>query len=107
MQRSILSVVLVLFSILSVVALQESGYIGLFTYQFQTWSGVQVISDLFISVGLLMVWMWRDAKANGRRAELWIVFTLITGSFGPLLYLLTARRNTTNAQAAGKSTFVV
>jgi hypothetical protein len=36
-----------------------------------------------------MVWIWRDATAQGRNPWPWILATLALGSFGPLLYLLT------------------
>jgi hypothetical protein len=41
--------------------------------------------------------MARDAKTVGRSAVPWIVLTLIAGSFGPLLYLLTRRPTATPA----------
>ena len=40
---------------------------------------------------IVMVWMWRDAKASGRAVWPWINATLARGSFGPLVYLLTRR----------------
>ena len=49
----------------------------------------QVLADLVISLSLAMVWMWRDATATGRNPWPWIVLTLVAGSFGPLIYLLT------------------
>jgi len=42
---------------------------------------------------LLLVFMRRDAQAQGRPFWPWAIFSLVVGSFGPLLYFITARRN--------------
>jgi hypothetical protein len=57
----------------------------------QNTAGMQVLADLVIALLLFCVWMWRDARASGRRPWPWLLLTLATGSFGPLLYLLTRR----------------
>jgi hypothetical protein len=91
MQRTLLVVTLVLFGALSAAALWQHGYFGIFALHFQTFGGAQVLTDLVIALVLVMVWMWRDAKASGRNVWPWIAITLAFGSFGPLLYLLTRR----------------
>jgi uncharacterized membrane protein len=91
MQRTLLVVTLVLFGALSAAALWQHGYVGIFALHFQTFGGAQVLTDLVIALVLVMVWMWRDAKASGRNVWPWIAITLAFGSFGPLLYLLTRR----------------
>lgn len=91
MQRTLLVVTLVLFGALSAAALWQHGYFGIFALHFQTFGGAQVLTDLVIALVLVMVWMWRDAKASGRNIWPWIAITLAFGSFGPLLYLLTRR----------------
>ncbi len=48
-----------------------------------------MLADLVIALVLVLVWMWRDAKAIRRNPWPWIVATLTTGSFGPLIYWLT------------------
>jgi hypothetical protein len=91
MQRAHLIITLVLFSILSAIAVWQHGYWGIIAPHFQTFGGAQVFTDLVIALTLAMVWMWHDAKAKGRNAWPWIALTLVTGSFGPLIYLLTQR----------------
>jgi Terpene cyclase DEP1 len=68
------------------------GLWGLFEPLLTTWAGLQVLVDLAIALSLFVVWMWRDARATGRNSWPWLVFTVAVGSFGPLLYLLTASR---------------
>ncbi len=89
MQRTLIIATLVLFGALSAAAILQHGYFGIFTLPFQTLGGTQVLIDLVIALTLVMVWMWRDAKATGRNAWPWLVATLALGSFGPLVYLLT------------------
>jgi Terpene cyclase DEP1 len=94
MRRTILTTVLLLFGALSAVALWQHGYLGILIPHFQSTAGGQVLADLVIALSLVLVWLVRDARAKGRAAWAWVVFTLIAGSFGPLLYLLTAPRTT-------------
>ena len=97
MQRSLLIIILVLFGALSAAALWQHGYWGIVAPHVQSFAGGQVLADLVISLTLVMVWMWRDAKATGRTAWPWIVATLVLGSFGPLVYLLTRKPNVSPA----------
>jgi hypothetical protein len=91
MQRSLLGLTLILFGVLSAEAIWQHGYWGIIAPQFQSFGGGQVFADLVIALVLVMVWMWRDAKATGRNVWPWIVVTLALGSFGPLIYLLTRK----------------
>jgi hypothetical protein len=91
MQRTLLTIVLVLFGALSVIALWNHGYWGIFEPHFKTFGAGQVLADLVIAVSLAMVWMWHDAKTTGRNVWPWLALSLVAGSFGPLLYLLTAK----------------
>lgn len=95
MQRSLLTIVLALFGALSAVALWQHGYWGIIAPHFQTFGAGQVLADLVIAVTLAMVWMWHNAKATGRNVWPWLALSLAAGSFGPLLYLLTAKRKAT------------
>lgn len=81
--------VLVSFGALSGVALLDAGYLGIILPHFQSWGAAQVFTDLVIAAGLACVWMVADARERGRRAWPFVALTLVAGSFGPLLYLVT------------------
>lgn len=89
MQKILLGLVLFGFTLLTGLALWQHGYTGVLVYQVQTIAGWQVFTDLSIALGLIMVWMVRDARVRKRNPWPWVVLTLIWGVFGPLLYLLT------------------
>ena len=100
MPRALIATVIVLFGGLTGVALWHHGYWGIFEPLFQSFAGAQVFFDLLIALSLVMVWIWRDATAQGRNPWPWILATLALGSFGPLLYLLT-RPQAAPAEAEG------
>jgi hypothetical protein len=89
MQRTLILVVLFLFGVLSAAAVWQHGYVGIFVMHLQSFAGMQVLTDLVIALTLVLIWLWRDARAQGRNPVPWVVATLALGSFGPLLYLLT------------------
>jgi hypothetical protein len=91
MQRTLLLITLVLFGALSAVAVWQHGFAGILASPFQSLAASQIFADLVVSLSLVMVWLWRDAKATGRKAWPWIAATLVFGSFGPLVYLLTGK----------------
>lgn len=91
MQRTLLTILLALFGVLTAVALWQHGYWGILEPHFRTFGAAQVFADLVIALTIIMVWMWRDARATGRNPWPWIVATLALGSFGPLGYLVTRR----------------
>lgn len=95
MQRSLIMIVLIPFTGLSALALWQHGYLGIFAHEFQNTAGIQVLVDLVIALSLFLVWMWRDAKKMGRNPWPWLAVTLLTGSFGPLAYLLTQKSDNT------------
>ena len=91
MARILLVVTLVLFGALTSVAVWHHGYRGIFETIFQSWAGIQVLVDLVITLVLVLVWMWRDAQVLKRSVWPYVLITLVAGSFGPLLYLLTRK----------------
>ena len=92
MQRVLLIITLLAFGALSTVAMWQHGYWGILAPHFQSFGAGQVLADLVIALTLVMLWMWQDAKASGRNVWPWLLFTLVAGSFGPLLYLLMAKK---------------
>lgn len=103
MQRTLIIITLTLFGALTAEALRQHGFWGIIAPHFQSFGGGQVFADLVIALTLIMIWMWRDAKATGRNAWPWIIATLALGSFGPLVYLLTRKSTTEARQALAKS----
>lgn len=53
-------------------------------------AGWQIFADIAIALSMVLVWIWRDATASGRRFWPYALLTLALGSIGPLLYLLLA-----------------
>ncbi|MBL0076155.1 MAG: DUF2834 domain-containing protein [Rhodocyclaceae bacterium] len=80
-----------MFGALSIEAIIAHGFIGIFMSPLQSLASTQIFCDLLISLTLVLIWMWHDAKANGRNIWPWIIATLAVGSFGPLVYLLTRK----------------
>ena len=91
MKRTLIVITLVLFGALSAFAIAEHGFVGIFMSPLQSLASMQIFSDLLISLTLVMIWMWHDAKANGRNIWPWLIATLAVGSFSPLIYLLTRK----------------
>ena len=86
--RTILILILIPFTALTAYAVFDVGYFGIFDYHRYSSAGWQVIADLVIALLLICSWMIKDAKENGRNVWPWVLITLFSGSFGPLLYLL-------------------
>lgn len=90
MNTRLLSIaILVPFTLLTLYAVMEVGYVGVFEYQLHSPAGWQVIVDLVVALILVLTWMIPEAKRNGRNPWPFVAITLCAGSFGPLLYLAT------------------
>ena len=100
-QKKVLAIaILIPFSLLSIYAVLEVGYIGILDYHRHSPAGWQVFTDLVIALVLLFTWMIPEAQKEGRNPWPWVVITLFLGSIGPLLYLATAREPATVRGAA-------
>lgn len=95
MNKALLIAALIVFGALTAYSIQFSGglveFLRALTLHPSSW---QVFFDLVIVMCLLLVFMRRDAKATGRPFWPWAIFSLIVGSFGPLLYFITAKEKT-------------
>ncbi|MDI9336539.1 MAG: DUF2834 domain-containing protein [Gammaproteobacteria bacterium] len=93
MKQVLIITTLLAFGYLTGVAVWKEGIIGIFSSITSNYGSMQIFADLVIALVLALVWMWHDAKAIGRNVWPWMVLTLLAGSFGPLLYLLTRKKN--------------
>lgn len=75
------------FAALNAYALYSVGIEGLTTFleTMGPW-GYVLAADVCIALGMLVVWMWADAKKFGRNPVPYTLLTLL-GSFGPLAYV--------------------
>ncbi len=92
MKKPLLILALLGLGAITAVALWKEGLAGIFSAITLSYGSMQIFLDLVIALTLIMVWMWRDAKNRGRSFWPWMCITLAAGSFGPLLYLLTAKK---------------
>lgn len=93
MSKALLIGVLIVFAALTGYTLAHYGglfaWLAFYTRDPASW---QVVADLVITMCLLLVFIRRDAQASGRPFVPWAVFCLVVGSFAPLLYFITAKR---------------
>lgn len=80
--------VLLVFAVVSAVALAEHGYVGLWAFLFQGTAERQVALDLTIAMFLVTVGIVGDSRTSGVPAWPYVLVTVLTGSLGPLGYLL-------------------
>lgn len=78
---------LIPFLLLTLYAIVEVGYAGIFEHFIIGPAGWQIFADLVIALVMVLIWLYRDARQRGRNPWPWIVGTLFTGSIAPLLYL--------------------
>jgi len=99
--KAALALVFAAFGAFSLYVIARLGYVGLWQAALSSSAGWQVMLDLLITALLLLGYLWRDARATGRRFWPYALLTLAGGSFGPLLYLLLAPRGAAKPLSAG------
>ena len=103
-KRQLLATALLIpFSLLTLYALSQVGYIGIFDYHRHSPAGWQVFTDLVIALILVLTWLVPEARRAGRNPWPWVLGTVLLGSLAPLLYLAlwprTEQANRSNAAA--------
>lgn len=86
------------FLALTLFASYEFGLIGIFKEGLKNSATTQILIDLFLCGGFFIAWLYQDAKRMERSFILWTVITLAVGSFGPLFYLITRKKETSHAK---------
>lgn len=86
-QRILAIVLLIPFTLLSLYAVLDVGYMGIFEHALENSAGWQLLADLAISLILVFSWLIPEALRAGRNPWPWLILTLMIGSFAPLLYL--------------------
>lgn len=88
----LLALVLAAFAALSIYAMLQVGYLGIWQSGLTSWGAFQILVDLVIACSLICLWMVLDARQRGANPWPYVAITLVSGSFGPLLYLLMRAR---------------
>ena len=101
--------------VLSLVLLAFGAQTGFVLYQqgfswipelFATPLSITLFADLTIALSLICFWMVTDARQRGTTAWGYLALTVMTGSIGPLLYLIRREGQTARApqtQAAARA----
>lgn len=90
--RPVLWLIALGFGAFSLWALLQVGYLGIWQGGLANPGSQQIMLDLVVACTLLIGFIARDCRAQGRPWWPWAVLTLVLGSFGPLAYLLWPRR---------------
>lgn len=90
MNKGLLALVTALFGVYSLAVVWDLGYLGMWQSLLDGQASRQALVDLVITSLLLLGLLWRDAQQTGRRFWPYVLLTLASGAFGPLLYLLLA-----------------
>ncbi len=104
--RIIAIALLIPFLALTIYAVSQVGYFGIFEYHLHSPAGWQVFADLVIALILVICLLVPHAQKAGRNPWPWIVGTLFLGSISPLLYfaLSDSKDNNTDERYAKPQT---
>jgi hypothetical protein len=83
-----IGLVLLAFADLNAYVVWQYGYVGFWQLATANAATIAALVDLTIALGLVTVWMWRDASRRGVSLLPYLALTATLGSIGPLLYLV-------------------
>ncbi|MDC0671870.1 hypothetical protein [Nannocystis radixulma] len=86
--------ILVVFTLFSVVVVLRHGYFGFITLALREPWAMQMLLDLAIALFLVAGWLRRDARTRGIEAWPYLVALPFLGSISPLAYLVHRRLRT-------------
>jgi len=86
--RTLLLLVTAAFSLFTAAIVARTGLLGFYQQLLASPAAWQTLVDITIALGLVLAWMFQDARRSGRAFWPWVPVTLLLGSLGPLLYLL-------------------
>jgi hypothetical protein len=86
--RVAVGLVLLGFAELNAYVVWQYGYLGFWELATANAATTAVMVDLVIALGLVTVWMWRDARRRGIGLAPYLALTALLGSIGPLLYIV-------------------
>ena len=88
-KKVLISLVWLGFAALNFVGFLEAGYSGLFEYlkQMNVYGWILFV-DLLIALTMVLIWVWKDARAHGRNPWPYTLLTVALGSLGTMLYVL-------------------
>ncbi len=92
-KQIVLGLVLFDFAALTAYVIAQHGYLGFFELATANSATVLMGVDLLIALGLVALWMWRDARERGTSAIPYLLVTALFGSAGPLLYMIVRERS--------------
>ena len=102
-KRVLLFLVLGDFVFLTIRATLEFGYMGVIDWFMANAATQLLFADLTISLVLISIWMFKDARVKGRNVWPYFGVTLFFGVAGPLMYLLLGQFDEATQQAPARA----
>lgn len=87
-----LTIVLADFLALTAWAVLDIGLVGVFEAATANLATILLSVDLLLALGVATWWTWKDARRRGINPTPYLLLTAVTGSAGPLVYLIARER---------------